>query len=179
MRAIGSTPADPFCHIYATLISAIEHAETQVLITNAYFVPDPRLRAALEAAARRGVDVRLLLPDKTDSVLVYHASRSYFHALLAAGVRIYKREGEFLHAKTVVVDGIWSTIGSTNLDWRSFTDNQEINAVVLGQGFGGQMQAMYFKDLEASKEITPALWRQRSPLTRLKQRAARLWARML
>jgi cardiolipin synthase A/B len=179
VRAIGSTPKDPYCQIYATLISAIDNAESQVLITNAYFVPDPRLLAALKNAVKRGVDVRLLLPDKTDSVLVYNASRSYFHELLKAGVKIYKREGEFLHAKTAVVDGLWSTIGSTNLDWRSFTNNQEINAVVLGQGFGAQMQAMYFKDLEASKPITLEMWKRRSLLTRLKQHAARLWARLL
>ena len=179
VRAIGSTPKDPFCLVYATLISAIDNAESQVLITNAYFVPDPRLLAALKNAVHRGVDVRLLLPDKTDSSLVYNASRSYFDQLLKAGVRIYKREGEFLHAKTAVIDGVWSTIGSTNLDWRSFTKNQEINAVVLGSDFGAQMQAMYFKDLEGSKEITAAMWKQRTVLTRLKQRAARLWARLL
>jgi len=179
VRAIGSLPQDPYCLIYSTLISAIDNAESQVFITNAYFVPDPRLRAALKNAAKRGVDVRLLLPDKTDSILVYNASRSYFHELLTAGVKIYKRQGEFLHAKTAVIDGLWSTIGSTNLDWRSFTNNQEVNAVVLGQDFGGQMQAMYFKDLESSMEITPELWRKRSLLTRLQQRAARVWARFL
>jgi len=179
VRAIGSTPEEPYCHIYATLISAIDNAETQVLITNAYFVPDPRMLASLKNAVRRGVDVRLLLPDRTDSVLVSNASRSYFHELLKAGVKIYLRQDKFLHAKTAVIDGIWSTVGSTNLDWRSFTNNQEINAVILGPDFGARMQAMYMKDLEASSQVTSGQWRKRSLLTRLKQRAARLWARLL
>ena len=179
VRAIGSNPKDPYCQIYSALILAIDHAEFDVLITNAYFVPDPRMRATLCAAARRGVDVRLLLPNRTDSNLVYNASRSYYGELLRAGVRIYLCEAEFLHAKTAVIDGVWSTIGSTNLDWRSFTNNQEVNAVVLGPGFGGRMKAMYFKDLAAAKEITPEQWKHRPFFTRIKERAARLWARLL
>jgi len=79
----------------------------------------------------------------------------------------------------VLIDGVWSTIGSTNLDWRSFTNNQEINAVVLGQDFGAQMQAMYEKDLESSKQITLEDWRKRSIVARIKERAARFWARFL
>ena len=82
-------------------------------------------------------------------------------------------------AKTALIDGVWSTVGSTNLDWRSFTNNQEINAVVLGQVFGDQMQAMFNQDLQLSKSITLDAWRQRSVVSRIKERAARLWARLL
>jgi cardiolipin synthase len=84
-----------------------------------------------------------------------------------------------LHAKTALIDGVWSTIGSTNLDWRSFTNNQEINAVILGQDFGVQMQAMFEKDLETSKLITLEDWRKRSLFARLKERVARFWAHAL
>jgi len=179
VRAIGSSPDEPYSQIYSTLISAINSAETQVFITNAYFVPDPKLLTALKEAVQRGVDVRLLLPGKTDSTLVFYASRSYYDELIAANVKIYERQDALLHAKTAMIDGVWSTIGSTNLDWRSFTNNQEINAVVLGQDFGAQMQSMFEKDLESSTLITLESWRSRSIAARIKERAARLWARFL
>lgn len=179
VRAIGSSPEEPYSQIYATLLSAINSAETQVFLTNAYFVPDPQLLAALKDAVQRGVDVRLLLPEKTDSDLVFYASRSYYDELLSAGVKIYARQDALLHAKTALIDGVWSTVGSTNLDWRSFLNNQEINAVMLGQGFGAQMQTLFEKDLESSKLITLDIWRKRSIIARIKERAARLWARWL
>lgn len=179
VRAIGSSPEEPFSQIYATLLSAINSAETQVFLTNAYFVPDPQLLAALKEASQRGVDVKLLLPGKTDSTLVFYASRSYYDELLSSGVKIYERQHALLHAKTALIDGVWSTIGSTNLDWRSFVNNQEINAVMLGQDFGTKMQGLFEKDLESSKIITLEAWRSRSIVMRIKERAARLWARLL
>ena len=111
--------------------------------------------------------------------MVFYASRSYYDELLSANVKIYEREDALLHAKTALIDGVWSTIGSTNLDWRSFTNNQEINAVILGQNFGTQMQTMFEKDLKSSKVITLESWRSRSIGARIKERAARLWARFL
>ncbi|OGS98410.1 MAG: cardiolipin synthase [Gallionellales bacterium RIFCSPLOWO2_02_FULL_59_110] len=179
VRAIGSSPEEPYSQIYATLLSAINSAETQVFLTNAYFVPDPQLLATLKEAAQRGVDVRLLLPEKIDSVLVFYASRSYYDELLSAGVKIYQRQGALLHAKTALIDGVWSTVGSTNLDWRSFLNNQEIDAVILGQNFGAQMQALFEKDLGSSRLVTLEAWRNRSIGARIKERAARLWAHWL
>ena len=179
VRAIGSSPEEAYSQIYLTLLSAINSAETQVFLTNAYFVPDPQLLAALKGAAQRGVDVRLLLPEKIDSVLVFYASRSYYDELLSVGVKIYERQVALLHAKTALIDGVWSTVGSTNLDWRSFLNNQEIDAVMLGQEFGAKMQALFETDLEASKLVTLAEWRKRSIVARIKERAARLWAHWL
>jgi len=179
VRAIGSTPEEPYSQIYVTLLSAINSAETQVLLTNAYFVPDEKLLSALKDAVERGVEVKLLLPEKTDSAMVFYASRSYYDELLSANVQIYERQGALLHAKTALIDGVWSTVGSTNLDWRSFTNNQEINAVVLGQVFGDQMQTMFNQDLQLSELITLDAWRQRSIASRIKERAVRLWARLL
>jgi len=175
VRAIGSSPDDPFSLIYVTLLSAIRSAETSVHITNAYFVPDPQLLEALEAAARRGVGVTLILPSKTDSWLVFHAGRAYYERLLRAGVKIHERRGVILHSKTALIDGVWATVGSTNLDWRSFLHNHELNAVVLGSEFGKQVQAMFVKDLAASDEITLAQWRNRAINLRLKEWFARVW----
>jgi len=175
VRAIGSSPDEPYSLIYATLISAIGSAETAVLLTNAYFVPDPQLLAALKDAVQRGVDVRIILPGNTDSWLVFHAGRSYYAELLGAGVKIYERHDALLHSKTALIDGVWSTIGSTNLDWRSFLHNEEVNAVILGQEFGAQMQAMFETDLASSKRITLEQWEQRSIGDRLRETVARLW----
>ncbi|TAN53505.1 MAG: cardiolipin synthase [Betaproteobacteria bacterium] len=179
VRAIGSSSDEPYTLMYATLISAIASAETSVYLTNAYFVPDPQLLAALKDAARRGVNVKIILPSYTDMWLVLHAGRSRYEELLSAGVKIYERRDALLHAKTAVIDGVWSTIGSTNLDWRSFLHNDEINAVILGQEFGVQMQAMFEKDLATSNPITLEQWAQRSIGARLKEWAAQLWHRGL
>ena len=176
VRAIGSSPDDPYSLIYATLLSAIGSAETTVHLTNAYFAPDPQLLAALEAAAGRGVAVVLILPSQTDSWLVFHAGRSYYTQLLRAGVRIHERRGVVLHSKTALIDGVWTTVGSTNLDWRSFLHNHELNAVVLGVEFGRQVQAMFDKDLAASDAITLEQWERRPLHQRLQESLSRIWA---
>lgn len=175
VRAIGSSPEEAYSLIYATLLSAIGSAETSVHLTNAYFAPDPQLLAALEAAAGRGVDVTLILPSQTDSWLVFHAGRGYYEQLLRAGVKIYERRGLILHSKTALIDGVWATVGSTNLDWRSFLHNHELNAVVLGVEFGNQVQAMFQKDLAGSDAITLEQWKRRPLHLRLKETFARIW----
>jgi len=179
VRAIGSTPDEPYSLIYVTLISAIGNAERQVQLTNAYFIPDAQLLKALTDAAGRGVEVTLILPSHTDSEIVFHAGRSHYSTLLKAGVRIYERRGALLHAKTALVDGVWTCVGSTNLDWRSFLDNDEINAVVLGRDFAGQMTAMIARDLATSEAITREAWERRSPLLRIKEWGASLLQRLL
>ena len=175
VRAIGSSPSDPFSLIYATLLSAIGSAETSVYLTNAYFAPDPQLLATLQAAAARGVDVKLILPSQTDSWLVFHAGRGYYAALLSAGVKIFERRGVILHSKTALIDGVWATVGSTNLDWRSFLHNDELNAVVLGTEFGNQVKSMFDKDLAASDQITLEKWQQRPLDLRIKEMFGRIW----
>jgi cardiolipin synthase len=147
VRVIGSSPDEPYSQIYATLLSAINSAETYAYITSAYFVPDSQLLEALKSAVRREVDVRLLLPGKTDSGLAFYASHSYYDELLSGGVKIYERQDALLHAKTALIDRVWSTVGSTNLDWLSFLHNQEVNAVILGPEFGAQMRAVFNRDI--------------------------------
>ena len=179
VRAIGSTPDDPYSLIYLTLISAIGNAETQVYLTSAYFVPDPQLLKSLIDAARRGVDVRLILPGHSDSAAVFHAGRSHYSSLLEGGVKIYERVGALLHSKTAVIDGVWSTVGSTNLDWRSFLDNDEINAVILGREFGQKMLDVFAGDLKASQAIDLEGWERRSPMLHFKEALGRMLQRLL
>ena len=179
VRAIGSTPDDPFSLIYLTLISAIGNAEKNVYLTTAYFVPDPQLLKSLVEAATRGVDVKLILPSQSDSAVVFHAGRAHYTELLQGGVKLYEHAGALLHAKTAVIDGVWSTVGSTNLDWRSFLDNDEINAVVLGREFAQKMQVMFNADLASSRAIDLPSWNQRPVEFRLKEWMAQLWRRLL
>jgi cardiolipin synthase len=175
VHAIGSAADEPYSQIYVTLVSAINSAESHVYLTNAYFVPDPQLVDSLKDAAARGVDVKLILPGQTDFWAVFHAGRSHYADLLRAGVKIYERQGALLHAKTALIDGVWSCIGSTNLDWRSFVHNNEIDAVVLGGEFARQMHAMFEDDLNASRAIDPQRWARRSLGLRFKEWSARLW----
>jgi cardiolipin synthase len=95
--------------------------------------------------------------------------------LLAGGVKLYERKEALLHAKTAVIDGVWATVGSTNLDWRSFLHNQELTAVILGSEFGAKMREAFDRDLAASTPITPEAWRSRGVGTRAKEWFGRLW----
>jgi cardiolipin synthase A/B len=171
VRVIGSVPKR-FNPIYVTFISAITNSETSVYITDAYFAPDHQMLHALERAARRGIDVRLLLPSQSDEPLIVSAARSHYHALLKAGVKIYEWQGEMLHAKTATVDGVWSTVGSSNLDWWSIARNNEINAIVLSHVFADEMGAMFRNDLENSQQIELESWRNRSLRERLNETIA-------
>ncbi len=174
VRAIGSTPDDPYSQIYLTLISAIGNAEKHIHLTHAYFVPDPQLLQSLIEAVGRGVDVKLILPGHSDSNITFHAGRAHYTALLNAGIKIYERQGPLLHSKTAIIDGVWSCLGSSNFDWRSFLDNDEVNAVVLGRDFARQMQAMFDKDMQGSAAIDLATWQRRSPWLHVQEWAASL-----
>ncbi len=175
VRAIGSSPDEPCSLIYATLISALRSAQTEIWLSNAYFVPDPQLKAALKAAVARGVDVRVVVPGSTDSWLVFHAGRAHYTELLRAGVKLYERGDALFHVKTAVIDGVWSTVGSTNLDWRSFLHNHEVNAVVLGGNFGDRMRAAFLADIAKSRPIKLDQWRRRPLADRIKEVVAHLW----
>lgn len=179
VRAVGSTPDDPFSLMYLTLISAIGNAEKHVHLTNAYFVPDPQLLKSLAEAVKRGVEVKLLLPSHSDSEVTFHAGRAHYAALLESGVKIYERRGALLHSKTAIIDGVWSSVGSSNLDWRSALDNDEVNAVVLGRDFARQMQAMFAADLALSDAIDAERWERRPVSLRMKEWMASVWGRLL
>jgi cardiolipin synthase len=134
-------------------VSQLYHAKKTAWITNAYFVPDPTVLRALTRACDRGVDVRVLLPAETDVEIVRHASRATWARLLRHGVRIYEYEGAVLHAKSAVIDGRWSTIGSFNLDYLSLRWLLEVNVCVLDEQFGRTMQRSFLRDLEQSREV--------------------------
>jgi cardiolipin synthase A/B len=179
VRAITSAPDSGLNPLYVTLVSAITASEVEVHITMAYFVPDPQLLQALEDAARRGVDVKIILPAHTDGWVVFNAGRSFYEGLLESGVKIYERKARVLHAKTATIDGVWSTVGSSNMDWRSLLSNEELNAVILGTDFAKQMDVMFDQDVADSVEITPEKWHDRSIADRMREGYARAMAYML
>lgn len=156
--------------IFAAYLSAMAAARERVWITQAYFAPDEEFISLLKQAAQRGVDVRVLVPGVSDSRLALNASRSRYRDLLEAGVEVYERQNALLHAKTAVIDGIWSTVGSSNLDYRSFLHNDEVNAIILGRPFAGLMEEQFRRDIEESRRITQADWNDRSLWSRIKER---------
>jgi cardiolipin synthase len=173
VRVIGSVPEE-FSSIYVDLISAVVNSETNIYITDAYFVPDRQMRRALRDAARRGVDVRLLLPSRSDEPFIVSAQRAHYRGLLKTGVKIYEWSGTMLHAKTATIDGVWSSVGTSNLDWWSIARDDEINAIILGHRFGDEMNLMFKNDLEDSQQVDLAQWEHRSWLERLRERFAEL-----
>lgn len=177
VRVLATEP-DHESSIYKSLLVAINEAKKSIHITSAYFVPDDQVIDALTAAARRGVDVRLILPGVTDHSLVFHAGQSFYDELLKNGVHIFQLQVATLHAKTAVIDSAWSTIGSANIDRRSFIHNYELNVVVMDPAFGQDMEAAFNEDLKDSKEVSLAQWRKRPLSDRFKEwlgRMAEYW----
>jgi len=174
VRVVGNLPGESNRLIFMMYMSAITHAENSIYLTTPYFVPDDQMLKALTEAAARGVDVKILLPGFSDSPVVFYAGRHYYARLLKAGVQLFERRGGMLHAKTAVIDGVWSTVGSNNLDTQSFLTNDEANAVILGRDFADIMQAMFERDLQESDRITPEEWGKRSLDNHLKEGFSRL-----
>jgi cardiolipin synthase A/B len=171
---LGSTVAERF---YALSIAG---ARKTLYITNSYFAPDRNFIELLAAAAKRGVDVRILTAGPlTDVNIVRSAGRAWYNTLLDAGVRVYEWQPTTLHAKTFVVDGQWSTVGSMNFDNRSMALNDESTLMVLDPAIGEEMDRVFRSDLRYSEEITIATFRRRPWLERILERGANMITRLL
>ena len=179
VRVIGSEGGQLQPRYYATLISAIRSAASHIWVTAAYFVPTHQEKRALERAARRGVDVRLLLPSHSDSSPALAAQQSHYADLLQAGVKIYERADGILHSKTVVVDGVWSIVGSSNFDHRSVLFNDEVDAVVISAATGAQLEQYFQRDLEHAGAVDLASWQRRPLAHKLREHFWRLWEQLL
>lgn len=171
---LGSTAAERF------LALSIAGATRTLYVTTAYFAPDAALVDMLAGAARRGVDVRVLTAgEATDMHIVRLAGRSWYETLLDAGVRLYEWQPTTLHPKTFVIDGLWSTVGSMNMDNRSLALNDEATLMVYDADFGRQMNGVFGDDLQHSREITRDAFRQRSWWQRLIESGAWVFTRLL
>jgi cardiolipin synthase len=140
----------------------VRRARHRVWLANAYFLPSRRMTNALRDAARRGIDVRVILPSRSDVEIVRHASRAMWTRLLASGVRLYEFQPRILHSKTAVVDGEWATVGSFNLDYLSLLSNLELNVSVLDRAFAKTVEDSFERDLEDSVEVNFDVFQSRS-----------------
>lgn len=172
-QVIKSSPTEGSSAAKLLYIVSIVSATKSIYISTAYFVPDSDTSRALEGAVRRGVDVRVIVPgEDSDVPLVRQASRMHYELLLRRGIRIFEYQPTMMHAKTMVVDGIWSTIGSSNFDDRSFRINDEINVNVYDEEIAARMETMFFEDLKRCEEITLRKWFRRPLWARIKESVA-------
>jgi cardiolipin synthase len=161
-------------HARRLFLAALHHAQRSAYISNAYVIPDDDTILAITDAARRGVDVRILMPGETNNVAAArHASCAIYEELLAAGVRIFEYQPAMLHAKTIVVDSVWCSVGSTNLDARSLLYNDEANLNTCDLTFTAQMESAFLADLHDAAEITLMAWRGRPRFRRALELVAR------
>jgi cardiolipin synthase A/B len=175
----ASSPGENNRITFILYVSAIIFSEHSLHMTNAYFVPDRQTVEALADAAKRGVDVKVILPGTSDSSVTQYAGEYYYSELLKSGVKLYRRQKVLLHAKTLVIDGIWSTVGSTNMDFWSFSTNDEVNAVILSPEFAIEMEAMFARDLAESDQIRWEDWQSRPIFSRIREQLAHLFSRWL
>jgi cardiolipin synthase A/B len=162
-----SSPTGGSAAMYTTLLLALSGARRSVMVTNPYFVLDERMRDAVLRTVRRGVRVMVLVPAVIDHNLVRQASRAQFGELLRAGVEIYEYTPALLHAKTMVIDGVWATIGSTNLDNLSFAYNDELNLFFYDQGVAQHLERVFLDDVRVSRRVTYEAWKDRGLGSRL------------
>ena len=158
---------------YRALLSALDASQHRIFLTTAYLVPTRRLMRSLLRASRRGVEVHLVLPGVSDFWAPLQAGRSHYTRLLRAGIHLHELHDTLLHAKTCVIDGLWTTVGSSNLDWRSFLHNAEANLIVLDAALAQEMERVFMDDVARSREIVAAEWKKRGWRQRVVETIAR------
>ena len=178
-QVFGSGPDESLEAIHKLYFAAIASARRRVVLATPYFVPDKAMSVALQTAALRGVDVHLIVPARSNHRVTFHAGRSFYDELLAAGVAIHEYEAGMLHTKAMVVDDRFGTVGTFNLDSRSFRLNFELVAVLYDEASVERLAALLAEDLEASRRVELEGWRQRSLSTRIKEGFARLLSPLL
>ena len=165
---------DPYLRIFpirAMYIEAMDRANHSIYLTHAYFVPDRAMRAGLMEAAKRGVDVQVLIPRDSNHVTADWLARRHFHELLSAGVRIFRYRHIMIHSKTATIDGVWSTVGTANIDRYSMLGNYEINLEVYDERLADQMERVFALDKTNTKELTLEEWESRPLPAKLVERA--------
>jgi len=179
VQIAASGPDTDWANIMEALLTAINNAEDYVYITTPYFIPNEQIVSAMQIASKIGVDVRLIVPKESDSWIAEHATNSYFEPLLRAGIKVYLYSRGFIHAKTMVVDDIFATVGTCNLDNRSFNINFEINALMYNKEKALELKALFMDDLDDCELLDKDRWEERSTWCKLQESVARLWAPLL
>jgi cardiolipin synthase len=179
VRTDGSAPRERRQLYFESLKAAVAAARSRILLATGYFVPPHRQWRLLAEAAERGVAVDLILPGHSDLPSCVRAARALYGRLLRRGVRIHEMRDGVLHAKVATIDGVWTAIGSSNLDRRSFVYNNEVDAIVLGRATAGSVEAMLHDWMACAEPITLAGWESRSLHEKAGERLARVWSRYM
>jgi cardiolipin synthase len=180
VRVIGSTPDQEISRYYVTLVSAMRNAQSRVWVSAAYFVPTEAEKEALIAAARRGVDVRLLVPGESDSEKAIRVGETHYLDLLRAGVKIWQTRDVVLHSKCVMIDGAWTAIGSSNFDHRSVLFNDEVDAVILGRETAGELEQVFTETTNPALKLDAETWAETRPIgERVRGFFAGFWEKQL
>ncbi|GGM28504.1 cardiolipin synthase B [Promicromonospora citrea] len=167
LKAARNAPSELVFPIRGIYLDAIDRATDHVYITQAYFIPDHDIHAALLAAAARGVDVRVLVPHRSNHVVADWLARGQYASLLRGGVRIFLYQGAMVHAKTATIDGRWTTIGTANIDRLSLTGNYEVNLEIVDPGLAARMEDIFAMDLSNATELTLAQWEARGAVAKI------------
>ncbi len=175
VRIIASSPGDERPLYYISLMTAVLSAAQRVWLSSGYFVPPHEEREDLAKTARAGVDVRIVVPSHSDVAATVYAARASYGDLLQAGAHIYEVHNAVLHSKLATIDGVWSTVGSSNLDRRSVLFNNEVDAIILGRDTAAQVEAILRQDMTMAHDITLAKWQLRSLGERWDELKARVW----
>lgn len=178
LRIHRNTPRIAVYPIRNMYLEAIDMASERVWLTHAYFLPDRDMVSALQDATKRGVDVRIILPAKSNHVVVDWLSRGFYEELLSAGVRLFGYRNAMVHAKTAVIDGTWSTIGTANLDRLSLAGNYEVNLEIVDEDVGELMEQIFTRDLTNTFEFTEERWARRSLTTKATEKLLSPWRPM-
>ncbi len=179
MQVVPDEPDLPLPMLMYSYEWAIQHAKKYIWLQTPYFVPPEPVLDAMKIAALSGVDIRIMLPERADNFITRPANRAYYEEILTAGVRLFLRQGEFIHSKTFVCDDYLSSIGSANIDSRSFDINYEINTYIYDEQTARECKKIYEADLEQSRELTLEEWSQRPWHNRLAESVIRLLSPLL
>jgi cardiolipin synthase len=179
VQIAASGPDTDAPNIMEAMFMAITTAENYVYITTPYLVPNDQMITALQVAAKSGVDVRILIPKQSDSWVVKHATNSYLERLMDANIKVYRYTKGFVHAKTMVVDDIFSTVGTSNMDYRSFNINFEVNAFIYDTKTSKILKNYFLEDLECAEIVEQERWTNRPKIEKLKESYCRLWSPLI
>jgi cardiolipin synthase len=179
LQIAASGPDTDWSNIMEAIFVAITNAEDHIYITTPYFIPNDEIVTALQVAARSNIEVKLIVPKKSDSWVAGYATNSYLDQLLEAGVEVYNYTKGFVHAKTMIVDGVFGTVGTANMDYRSFKINFEVNALVYNKEFCAELTTLFNDDLNDSEKLDYEVWKNRSKSKKLIEAVARLAAPLL
>ena len=179
MQIASSGPDSDWASIMQAFFAAITRAQNHIYISSPYFLPNQAMLTALKVAALSGIDVRVMIPSRSDSKIVYWATRSYIGELMDAGINVYMYKKGFNHSKVIMIDSEFSSVGTANMDMRSFEDNFEVTAIMYDKKIAAELESYFLKDLEGSVKITPEMWEKRPALHNVYEALSRLLSPLL